>query len=344
MKSFLSPTHPGTVNVDPGTEMGSVLLPVMGEWTRILLYKTMHVLWVRMHNYHCRKLHRVNPKWSDEKLYQECRRITIAQFQHITYHEYLAILFGPALSAYYDLAVTYGNGYTRYEPYTDPTTWNEYGLAARYGHSSISSFMSLMSYGGNSSQYLKYAGRGATKPGFWLRDWFFNPDLIHDCATDAIVLGLMTDMSKNVDPWVDGDVHDYLYKAPNEQFGADLSAANIQRSRDHGTGFYYTYLDFCFGYKVNSWADLGKFIPQEMLTVFQKVYYHWKDVELWPAIISERKYPDADIGPTGACIAGIQFYHAKFGDRYFYSHGHQSGSMTPGNLLNITFSSLTFPR
>ena len=119
----------------------------------------------------------------------------------------------------------------------------------------------------NSTQYLKYAGIGATKPGFWLRDWFFNPDLIHDCATDAIVLGLLTDPSKNVDPWVDGDVHDYLYKSPNEQFGADLGAANIQRHRDHGTAFYYTYLDFCFGYKVTSWQDMAKFIPHEQLDV-----------------------------------------------------------------------------
>ena len=49
----------------------------------------------------------------------------------------------------------------------------------------------------------------------------------------------------------------------------------------------------------------------------------------------ERKAIDADIGPTFACIVGIQFYHLKFGDRYFYSHKDEAGSFTPGQLAEI---------
>lgn len=283
----------------------------------------LHTLAVRAHNHHAQQLYRVNAKWSDERLFQEARRITIAQFQHITYHEYLPVLFGPTLLKYYDLEVNYGAGYTRYEPYTDPTTWNDYTIAARYGHSQVTSFYSLMGKGYNATG------------GYWLRDSFFDPKHMHECGGDAVVQGLIHDPAMSVDPWVDGDVHNYLYRVRGEPVGSDLPAFNIQRSRDHGIPSYHSYLEFCFGMKVRGWDDMGKFIPYEQLVIFKKLYKDWRDVELWPAVISERKFPDADIGPTAACIVGIQFYHLKYGDRYFYSHGYQTGSFTPRQLSNI---------
>lgn len=89
---------------------------------------------------------------------------------------------------------------------------------------------------------------------------------------DGLIQGLLTDPSMTVDPWVDGDVHNYLYRAKNEQFGSDLGAFNIQRGRDHGLPAYHVYLDFCFGVKVKGWDDLAKFIPYEEMAVFRKLY------------------------------------------------------------------------
>lgn len=283
-----------------------------------------HTLFLRLHNHHAKNLHQVNPRWDDERLFQEARRITIAQYQHITYHEYLPILFGPTLMKYYDLDVNYGTGYTRYEPHTDPTTWNDYVIAGRFGHSQISNFFSLMGPGYN-----------GTRAGYWIRDHFFDPKFLYECSNDAIIKGYLTDPSMAVDPWVDGDLHNYLYRVKGEPVGSDLPAFNIQRSRDHGIPPYHVYLDFCFGFKANSWEDLAKFIPWEQLVIFKGLYKDFRDVELWPAVVSERKFPDADIGPTGACITGIQYYHLKFGDRYFYSHGYQTGSFSPLQLSNI---------
>lgn len=159
------------------------------------MLQTFHLLFVRNHNLHALNLAKVNPTWSDEVLFQEARRLNIAEYQHIVYEEYLPLIFGPTLSAYYALNAdgyeTYlkydyqskaqhyrKNLFTIYEPRTDPTSWNDYVTAAcRYGHSQISSFFSLI--GGIAYNGKNYTANSKT-PGFWLRDVFFSSSLLHE--------------------------------------------------------------------------------------------------------------------------------------------------------------------
>ena len=46
----------------------------------------MQTLWLRQHNRVAEALFQRNKTWSDEKIFQEARHITIAQLQHITYN------------------------------------------------------------------------------------------------------------------------------------------------------------------------------------------------------------------------------------------------------------------
>jgi len=73
---------------------------------------SLQTIWLREHNRLARRLAKENPTWrgDDETLYQEARRIVVAEIQHITYSEYLPEILGNAAMRKYDLR-TRSNGY-----------------------------------------------------------------------------------------------------------------------------------------------------------------------------------------------------------------------------------------
>ena len=96
---------------------------------------SIHTLFYREHNRIVDGLKELNPSWDGEKLYQEARRIVIAEWQNIIYNEYLPIILGPEFL----------NSYSGYNSSVDVTIANGFATAAyRFGHSQIMPFFSRL--------------------------------------------------------------------------------------------------------------------------------------------------------------------------------------------------------
>ena len=54
----------------------------------------LQVILLREHNRLANALAYLNQHWDDETIYQEARRILIAEYQHINYYEWLPIFLG----------------------------------------------------------------------------------------------------------------------------------------------------------------------------------------------------------------------------------------------------------
>lgn len=98
----------------------------------------MHTLWMREHNRIANFLYNQNPLLSDEAIFQQARKILIAEWQHIVYTEWLPIVIGPTLAS----AVYNGTYGPIYNPIPNPALYSEFFSAAlRMGHSLIKSYM-----------------------------------------------------------------------------------------------------------------------------------------------------------------------------------------------------------
>ncbi|XP_074601170.1 peroxidase-like [Brevipalpus obovatus] len=276
---------------------------------------------VRRHNQHADALARVNPHWSDEIVFWEARRLLVAEYNHISYAEYFPALFSEDILRYFNL-LPLKYGYTKYEPDTDHSSIHEWATAAgRFGHSQINDVFIVK----NENEHYP----------FRLKDVFFEMSLIHLGQADGILRGMATEPAFEVDPFFVIDVKNFLYQLPNRTTGLDLVSINVLRGRDHGIPSYINYLDYCFGYKVDKWEDLYEYIPKKQVDNMQTIYTDVRDVDLFVGGVSERRLPGNAMGPTFSCINGVQWYHIKFGDRFFYEHGGESGSFTPDQLQNI---------
>ncbi|XP_068680245.1 peroxidasin-like [Montipora foliosa] len=96
----------------------------------------MHTIWVREHNRIALALHVLNPKWDDERLFQEARKIVIADIQH---SEWLPLFFSRSImEAAGILLEPAGTFFTRYDPHVFPDIFNSFSTAAlRMGHTLI---------------------------------------------------------------------------------------------------------------------------------------------------------------------------------------------------------------
>lgn len=100
----------------------------------------LHTILLREHNRIADGLAKLNPHWDDRTLFQEARKINIAEYEHISYYEWLPIFLGyenmlKNRLIYSAPKTTHINDY---DPSIDPSVLNGHATAAfRYFHSQI---------------------------------------------------------------------------------------------------------------------------------------------------------------------------------------------------------------
>ncbi|KAM8706014.1 hypothetical protein ACLKA7_010326 [Drosophila subpalustris] len=270
-----------------------------GRTNQIISLITLQIVFAREHNRIAKILARLNPVATDEWLYQEARRIVIAELQHITYNEYLPAVIGPHQMKRFRLVPRNRDYSTDYNVDVNPAITNEFsGAAFRMGHSSVDGKFHIRDEIIN------------------IPDVMFNPSRMrkHEFYDDMLST-LFTQPMQQVDSSITHGLSRFLFRGDNA-FGLDLAALNIQRGRDQGLRSYNDYLELMGAPRLR---DFDQF-PKEIGNKLSWVYQSPDDIDLWVGGLLENAIKDGFVGITFAEIIADQFARFKQGDRYFYEY------------------------
>lgn len=180
------------------------------------------VMFLREHNRVASILQKMNPAMCDEDLYQEARKIVIAEYQHITYSEWLPHVIGDKLNMQMGLAPLPMGHNNVYDQSVDPSISNVFGAAAfRFGHTLLQ----------NTVLFMKDTGMHVRNEMAFNRPAMVFSDSAMGCT--YVGLGLSLHPSSKADEKIVDSVRNNLFLDMNGR-SFDLISLNIQRGRDHG--------------------------------------------------------------------------------------------------------------
>ncbi|XP_053698823.1 chorion peroxidase-like [Sabethes cyaneus] len=283
---------------------------------QIITLVAVHTLFLREHNRIADFLHRLNPHWNDEIIFQETRRIIGAELQHIVFNEYLPKVVGPRFMKKYNLHAPKGHS-KFYNSAINPSITSEFSAAAfRFGHSTIPGQLEL------------------PKGVLDTHKTFFNPSLMSDPEFfDRLFQGILAQPMQKVDDKFSHSISWFLNSQEGKQFGKDLVSINIQRGRDHAVRPYNHYLRLSGKHMKLDFKDFDSKIGSKL----HQIYDSPEDVDLFVGGILEHPVEGGIVGETFAEIISDQFSRLQQGDRYFYSNGEQTN---PGHFTKLQIDEL----
>ncbi|XP_052869946.1 uncharacterized protein LOC128275474 [Anopheles cruzii] len=293
-----------------------------GEQPGLLM---MHMVWVNEHNQIASRLATLNPHWSDEKVYQEARRIVGALFQHITFREFLPLVLGRDVCRLFDLELETSGHYRGYDANVNPTVANEFaGAAFRFGHSLIQhTYM-------RADRHHRFIGNNVSLHEDTSEGDFGGPGSLH-----RLLRGMVNQRALKRDEFITPELTNHLFQTKSFPFGLDLAAINIQRGRDHGLPAYVSWRGPCGLSSIRDWDDLDRIMGSASTSRLRKAYRTVDDIDLFVGGLAERPVVGGIVGPTFACIIAQQFSNLRKGDRFWYENAGFESSFTPAQLESI---------
>eukprot|EP00091_Calanus_sinicus_P007614 TRINITY_DN1874_c0_g1_i3.p1 TRINITY_DN1874_c0_g1~~TRINITY_DN1874_c0_g1_i3.p1 ORF type:complete len:387 (-),score=85.90 TRINITY_DN1874_c0_g1_i3:196-1356(-) len=233
----------------------------------------LHTVFMREHNRIAEEISSINPSWDDERIYQEARRIVIAELQNIIYKEFLPIILGADTVSHSVVSV--------YDPTKDASVSNVFATAAyRFGHSLITDIVNMYPSGT-----------------YDLTEHFFGiQEIWNNGKLDNILQGGAGQDVEASDQFIHDSVRNELFKnIADSGEGTDLAARNIQRGRDHGLGTFQTYKEEVCG-------DFSSPLWQSSPSGLFSLYGGYSKLEIFPGGLFEQRVPGGLVGPTFHCL------------------------------------------
>jgi hypothetical protein len=275
----------------------------------------LQTLFVRNHNRIATELAQEHPDWSDEQLYQEARKLNIAEYQQIIYQAYLPDLLGSnALSSY-----------KGYNSSVDPSIATEFSTVAfRFGHSLLSSNIERQNNNGQDAVPNDPAGAAIS-----LATDFFDPNVLNPAGvTDPLTGHISTDIDPILKGDADGnsqamdllainDVRDLLFANGGlTDNGQDLMARDVERARDDGIGTYNQVREAYGLAPVTSFAQITSNV--QVQNELKAAYGTVDNIDPFEGGLAEDHVSGSDMGPLFTRIIANQFARLRDGDRFFY--------------------------
>jgi hypothetical protein len=261
---------------------------------------SLQTLFVREHNRLAGIIAKQHPKWSDEQIYQQARRLVIGEIQNITYGEFLPALLGKnALPRY-----------AGYNPKVNPGISNEFSTAAfRLGHSMLTDDVEFINNDGTDA-----------RDEMALSQVFFNPSVVEETGVDPILKYLASSNSEEIDTEVVDSVRNFLFGPPGAG-GLDLASLNIQRGRDHGLADYNSTRAALGLPRVTSFSQITS--DAKLASRLAQLYGTVDNVDLWVGGLAEDHVAGGNLGATFQKILVDQFTRTRAGDRFWFQRDLQ---------------------
>jgi peroxidase len=273
----------------------------------------LQTLFLDNHNKIAAELQQENPTWSDEQLFQEARKINIAEYQAIIYNEWIPDVLGAnAMPAY-----------KGYNPNVNATISNDFSTVAfRFGHSLLSGNVERQ---GNNGL--------ADAEDVPLAEDFFDSNILNGqgqpealdpytglVSTDigAVLKGDADGDAQAEDTQVINEVRDELFNEviPGVGYGQDLIALDVERGRVNGIGSYNQVRESLGLPAVTSFAQITSNV--QVQKELKAAYGNVNNIDPIEGGMAEDPVPGSDVGPLFQTIMVDQFTALRDGDRYFY--------------------------
>jgi hypothetical protein len=270
-------------------------------------------LFLDNHNLLASVLQQQHPNWTDQQLFNEARKLNIAEYQEIVYNGWIpAVLGTTALPAY-----------KGYNPNVNPGIADEFSTVAfRFGHSMLDNDIDRDGNNGLPS--------AASVP---LSEDFFDPTILNGngqaTITDPITGLTSSDIGALLKADADGDaqatdvlavnaVRNELFNEviPGVGYGQDLIALDIQRAREQGIGSYNEVRQALGLKPVTSFAQITSNVQVQQ--ELQQAYGNVNNIDAFEGGLAENHVAGSDVGPLFQAIMANQFARLRNGDRFFY--------------------------